>query len=69
MSKFFSAYGGTIITLAVLIAVVAFITVYLLKRKRKTGCSGFCSDCGGCSCGGMCNSSADGKEKDDSVKK
>lgn len=39
---------GTAVVLIILIAVIAAITVYLVKNKGSGECGGDCSSCQGC---------------------
>lgn len=39
---------GTDVVLIILTAVIAAITVYLIKNSGSAGCNGDCSSCRGC---------------------
>lgn len=53
MVEFFESYGGTILVLLLLAAIVAFVIYRMVKDKKqgKSSCGGNCSSCpNGCAC-------------------
>ncbi len=56
MFEFIAENIGTIAVVAVLIAIVAAITVPMIinKKKGRRVCSGGCAGCAGCSMSGCC---------------
>lgn len=62
MIEFFKAYGGTVLVVAILAAIVVAIVANMIKNKKqgKSSCGCGCG-CSGCPSQGICHT--DGNEK------
>ena len=64
MLTFLSQYGYTILIIAALIALFAFLLRTLIRDKKK-GKSSCCGGCAGCALAGQCHGQAPVKKESD----
>ncbi len=62
MLEFIMSYGGTIVVLLLLAAIVAFV-IYRMVKDKKQGKSSCGNNCAHCACAGACHSSAAKKKR------
>ncbi len=62
MLEFIMSYGGTIVVLLLLAAIVAFV-IYRMVKDKKQGKSSCGNNCAHCACAGACHNNAVKKKR------